>query len=177
MRKSSVLFLALLLPVLIFMFLRFFGKNEFSIPVFHERAIENQPAACDQDYELPYSIPNASAIRLSGVTVVFFVADLPKERLEENAFQMSRLKNQPFGQAITTVWVDSRLQHFSDWGISPVVLDSASYHQERTCIYLMQSNAMVLIDSSRQIRGYYKEASLKETDRLIMELKILFNKY
>ncbi len=177
MRKSFLLFLALLLPILIFLFLRFFGKNEFSIPVYYERSIANQPALCSQTYEFPYRIPGTSTLPITGVTVVLFGADLEARQLEESAFQIDRLKSQSFGDAISAVWVDSSPQHLSDLGISPVILDSASYDQEEACIYLMQSNILVLVDSARQIRGYYKEASLKEIDRLIMELKILFNNY
>lgn len=177
MRKSTILFLALLLPVLIFLFLRFFGKNEFSIPVYYEKEVENQPTGCDGAYEFPYRIPQASSVPIQGVTVVFFGAGQEGHQLEESIFQLQRLQNLSFSKAINTVWVDCYNQNIAELNNSLVIMDSLSYNQEKNCNFLMQSNTMVLVDSVRRIRGYYKEASLKETDRLIMELKILFNNY
>ena len=176
MQKSTFLFLALLLPVLIFLFLRFFGKNEFAIPVYYELVTDDLPQGCGT-YTFPYRVPGASAIPLQGASVVFFGADMEAQQLEGFAVQIDRLKNQVFSDAIKIVWIDRSRQNLPDLKISTVVLDSISYNQEKVCAYLMQTNMMVLVDSVRQIRGYYKEASLKETDRLIMELKILFNKY
>ena len=175
MRKGSVLFVALLLPVLIFLLLRIFGKNEFSLPVFHEQEITVRPSSCDQHYTFPYRVPHTSAVDLAGVTVIIFSAGLQERQLEESVFQLSRLKDRFMSHSVSTIWVDTNASHLADWGISPLILDSAAYDREVKCVYLLQSNTMVLVDSKRQIRGYYQDAAQKETDRLIMELKILLD--
>ncbi|HRG11297.1 MAG TPA: hypothetical protein PLJ08_22175, partial [Cyclobacteriaceae bacterium] len=54
-RKFIYLFLALLLPGLIFVFLRKYGKNEFNIPVYYETGVTDAPAACGY-YPTPYRV-------------------------------------------------------------------------------------------------------------------------
>jgi hypothetical protein len=46
------------------------------------------------------------------------------------------------------------------------------------CIFVVPSGSnAVLVDGERRIRGYYQLDGRDETDRLLVELKILFNEY
>src|SRR5690349_2640370 len=56
--KFLLLFLALLLPVLIYVFLKTFGKNEFKVPVlYQEEQIVSQPDCGSFKYTVPYVVP------------------------------------------------------------------------------------------------------------------------
>ena len=52
--KGSLLFTALILPVLIFVFLKMFGNNQFDIPVFNHTEI-SEKVNCD-DIPLPHLV-------------------------------------------------------------------------------------------------------------------------
>ena len=55
-KKIIVLFLALLLPVAIFIFLKSFGKNEFEVKPMFQDAV-NQPTDCSSfKYQTPYQV-------------------------------------------------------------------------------------------------------------------------
>src|SRR5258708_3823686 len=58
-RKILYLFLALVLPGLIFIFLKRFGKNEFAIPVYYEENVDSLNNACNTRYPSPYRIPDS----------------------------------------------------------------------------------------------------------------------
>jgi hypothetical protein len=50
--------------------------------------------------------------------------------------------------------------------------------QRLMCIFVVPSGSnVVLVDGERRIRGYYQLDGRDETDRLLVELKILFNEY
>ena len=53
------MFLALLLPALIFVLLKYTGRNEFNIPVYFEQGVANPPLGCEQNYDKPYLITNS----------------------------------------------------------------------------------------------------------------------
>ena len=54
-------------------------------------------------------------------------------------------------------------------------LDSASWAELKYCSMAMTplDNRVVLVDAAGRIRGYYNILERKETDRLILELRIL----
>jgi len=177
MRKSIFLFLALLLPVLIFLFLRFFGKNEFAIPVYHLEPSADLPVDCEIDYTFPYAVPNTSRIPLAGISVVFFMDGLGVNELRESNFELTRLNSELGGRDIKLIKIHSALNDSIDSGDGILYLDPELYQAEKRCYFLSQDYRLILVDGDRKIRGYYPEASLKEVDRLLMELKILLKEY
>jgi len=162
-KKLIYLVLALLLPIAVFIFLRTFGKNEFSIPVYYEQGVSEvvQPN-CNYTYPVPYSIPD-SVLQRSGWTkespVAVFVADTSKvvkvnlKRLQEE-FDAS----------------DFQL-------LIPSEENSIQDHWYACFFFLKKPWSVVLIDSEKRIRGYYAPTSREEMDRLIVEMKILLKQY
>jgi hypothetical protein len=148
MKKFIFLSLALILPALVFVFLKRFGKNEFVVPVFHVQAAEWTLAGCPS-VEIPLR-----------VTAGF---GEPKIRI------------------ITTQTEDVSVSSFSRVAenINPelyVVVNTTK--DSIRCKLLMRDNdTTVLLDSIGQIRGYYSLTSLEETDRLVLEMKILLKQY
>jgi hypothetical protein len=150
-KKFVYLSLAFLLPIGLFLFLKFFGKNEFSVPVFYESGAIVQPAGCDLKLA-PYRIaPNIVA-----------EASLPKVivlRPPLDNVTRTRL-NDTFAEKITIHELDSLLDN------------------KKKCIFITQSiDSLVLLDDQNYIRGYYKAGNRDEMDRLVVELKILLKKY
>lgn len=173
-KKPVLLFIALILPVSIFLFLHYFGQNEFEIPIYHKSPSQDIPADCQFDYQYPYKVVN-SGIELSGPTIVYFTSGLTDELLEDSKSQLARLREEFESNAPKLILLGMANGSVTT-GVDMVV-DSAAYEIEKKCIFLAGSNRLVLIDTEKQIRGYYENASLKEVDRLIVELKILFRNY
>lgn len=174
-KKPLLLFLALLLPVTIFLFLHFFGQNEFEIPVYYESSIEQVPTSCQIEYNFPYRVTNTS-LNLDTTAVVFFVRGLSEEQLIESTFQLSRLVDE-FGEAVPQILLVNQQTDEMVNAVKMTLLDSASYIIEKDCLFIAGDNQIVLVDGEKRIRGYYANATLKEVDRLILELKILFKDY
>src|SRR5688572_12231810 len=58
-KKVIFLILALLLPATIFVFLKLFGKNEFEVPVLHEKSVPDVNDKCNFSYNIPYRIADS----------------------------------------------------------------------------------------------------------------------
>jgi len=150
MLKKIILFAALPLPVLIFIFLKLFGKNEFEVPVYWSDGVnvagcKSQPAP----YVLPDSALNAWGWKGDKATLIVLGGNDIKDNLarvadlfEKDDYTTIRVSNVP------------------------------------TCLLLAgDSSKVVMVDNERQIRGYYTPTNRKETDRLAVELRILLKQY
>jgi hypothetical protein len=149
-RKVVLLFLALLLPGLVFVFLRFFGKNQFEVPVYHQDSLA-APAYCHAPVSLPYVLPDSVApVRAGQVGIV--------SRGDYARMEMARL-SQEFD---TTEYVFRAVPETPEWG----------------CVLVLELPwNTVLLDDRGRIRGYYAIGTRDEMDRLMLEMKILLNKY
>jgi hypothetical protein len=159
-KKSLFLFLALILPICIFIFLKFFGRNEFDVPLLHQKAIENKPTSCYLNYTLPYVLSDSIITLLNpmhrkGLLVVNF----------DSASTLNRILEQ-FPENINVV--QSHQLKLSDEKLNFV----------KQCILLTPPpNTVVLIDEQKRIRGYYPADDREEIDRLIVEMKIILKQY
>ena len=165
MKKLLYLFLALLLPGLIFVFLKYAGKNEFTIPVYFEEGVNPPPADCRLKYDKPYRLPD-SVWHLT-------TKDHPTANVlvfSKDGLNFSKLKSaidDEFGSG--AVWMEEA----HTW-----VQDSLAYSKWRKCIFLITDPwQAALFDDQGRIRGYYDPRLREEQDRLRVELKILLKKY
>jgi hypothetical protein len=158
-RKTIFLTLALILPILVFLFLKFFGQNKFEIPVYYQDAIE-KPTNCSIDFRAPYSVSDSllSALGVDSHRACFI---LFKNMTGENDI---RLREEVQQNKLQVVYLSE-------------VLRKEEESQMRCAFLLPDKFNSVLIDEKRRIRGYYAVDSRDETDRLLVELKILFNEY
>ena len=166
MKKRSYLFLALLLPGLIFVFLKYAGSNQFDIPVYYEKGVKNTPADCAVSGDLPYTLPDslwhAWGIKRKGANVITFSA--------AGLDHAARITG-----AISKELAADELQFLE---ASSVSMDSVSVQRWRDCVFFLQNPwQTVLFDNAGRIRGYYDLRSRDEVDRLRVELKILLNHY
>jgi hypothetical protein len=148
-KKWIILFLALALPVFIFLFLKKFGSNQFDLPYFHETA-ETWPAGCPPPDTFPFKIKSEF---LPGVN------DRPALVVFQN----------PDSEASQRI---------------PVEIDTASLkiifkpEIESPCVFgVTAAAAAILIDVQGNLRGIFESLDRDETDRLIMESKILLKDY
>ena len=150
MLKKIILFAALPLPVLIFLFLKFFGKNEFEVPVYWSDGVNvagclPQPAP----YVVPDSALNAWGWRGDKATLLV----LDEKPVKDNLARVADLFEKG---------------DYATINVSDVP----------TCLLLAgDSSKVVMIDDKKRIRGYYTPTSRKETDRLAVELRILLKQY
>jgi hypothetical protein len=156
-KKILYLFLALALPVLVFLFLKYFGKNEFDIPVYYTQSVGDSAVICGIKSEGQYFVSdsvlkkwdckNGESILISDAT--------KKETYELNQF----VKEAKFE------------------GLQLISLTESDQQIKDCVLFLKEPWNAVLIDNQRRIRGYYKIGFRDEMDRLEVELKILLKKY
>ena len=157
--KKVILVIALLLPILIFIFLRFFGKNEFSIPTYYENGVDNPPAGCHRNYDAPYQVSDSLLLGIGWSKIpVLIVADSSVSVRSD----LNRLDDELTGR-VQTIFLTGKDENLS-----------ALY----SCDLLLKDPwKIVLIDDQRRIRGYYETGTRQEMDRLAVELKILLKQY
>lgn len=165
MKKVLYLFLALLLPALVFVFLKYAGRNEFNIPVYFEEGVTNPPLGCEQNYAKPYLIANSIWPIKEGIQGQANVLVFPARGLDFN--KLKSAIDEEFGPG--KVWLKEACL---------LAKDSVTCNVWRKCIFLVeQPNQTVLMDKEGRLRGYYDLQLREEVDRLRVELKILMKKY
>lgn len=159
MKKRILLFTALLLPGLIFLFLKKFGKNEFAVPVFHTGRMDSVNSACGTAYRSPYSVHDSVLMKMgwqqkpATVIIVDPAVDINtsalKDAFSDDEYQLIRpmTQGEPGSKRLACVFLQPE-------GISGV-----------------------LLDKDKRIRGYYDLRRRQEMDRLTLEMDILLKKY
>jgi len=160
-KKVIYLTLALVLPVLVFLFLKLFGKNQFDIPVYYEMGVPDAPAECRMIATQPYFLPD------SILTVIKWnkgAALLLTDVYEANQKELKRLFSETRLNDLQVISLDN--------------MEADRMKRWRNCIlFLKEPWKAVLIDNKKRIRGYYALSSREEIERLEIELEILFKKY
>jgi hypothetical protein len=160
LKKSILLFLALLFPICIFLFLKFFGKNEFKVPPLYTDHYPEGAKECGVTVALPYHIPDPirTSLFLSQDSLILIHFG---ELTPGGEKQLERVSNE-FGKAI-------KLQRMN-------ASDSAM-HLKKCVFFLKDRFDLVLVDQAGVIRGQYISDDREEVDRLLTELAILYKKY
>lgn len=186
-KKVFFLFLALLLPVAVFVFLKLFGKNEFAVTPLFQDSISS-PAGCDLfTYQFPYVIPDSILTELgwsNGDSIMLVVLD---DKIKEKRYlkhsQIQRIQEEFSLEKFSIVCIVENGE--SQWLTSlpkPVKifeLPNESFVTLRNCIFLLsESDDAIIIDSKKRIRGQYNLDSMEDGDRLVVhEMNILLNNY
>ena len=157
-KKVILLLVALLLPVCIFLFLKIFGKNQFSVPPLFTDVLPENADECAVAIALPYRVPQGVRDSLSllknKMTLIHFGTLEPNEHNNLNRV---------------------RDEHAQRVGF--IMLSDAVAELKRCVFFLANDNDLVLVDSEGTIRGQYVSSDREDIDRLQMELSILFNEY
>ena len=163
-RKFIYLFLALLLPGLIFLFLKKFGKNEFAIPTYYQHGVDSLNAICGTHYGQPYQLPDSVLRKVGWEGKPALLVLFQKEVLANNEYK--RIVESFDQKEFQVVVVDSR------------EMGEALSSRWSSCVFMVLApRNVVLVDREKKIRGYYSIGSREEADRLILEMEILLKKY
>ena len=174
-KKWIYLFGALVLPGLIFTFLKIFGKNEFDIPVYFEDGLKGD-SVCVQDVNGPYHIPDSVVLKMglgkakSHVAIIFpFVHD--------DLSEVNRLTKKYSNRELNVV-VLSGMPNLPKTNLDVQFLNYVDFGNVCMCwLRAEEESSIVLIDEDYRIRGYYDGNKREEIDRLDTELSILLKKY
>ena len=155
----------MILPGLIFVFLKYAGRNEFTVPVYYESGTGTLPGDCSTPALIPYVLPD-SLWKVPGVkqwkaNVLVFGKPVSV------ATEVQAAINDEFGNDV--IWITDATNVFAD---------SASRSRWEKCVFILKNPwQAVLFDEVGRIRGYYSMDSREEMDRLRVELKVLLKKY
>ncbi len=156
-KKAIFLFLALLLPIGIFIFLKMFGKNEFDIPPFYH---DQAPVAanCNIEYKAPYALADTTMSELrKGRPAELYLLNFSGEL-------SARIKDE---------LNYSELKIVNSEEFEPLKND-----RFRRCVLIIPAEEdLVIVDKQGRIRGYYTSSNREEVDRLFLEVRILLKKY
>jgi len=158
--KFIYLFLALLLPGVIFVFLKLFGRNEFAVEPLYQSTAPVAPG-CVQ-VQAPYYVPDSVLSQLNFRTDSL-VAIVFHEKSDEGIAQLNRVKEEVKGDPIHLVTIDSITARTESW--------------KQCSFFLKEPFNTVLVDYKGRIRGEYTMRDRKEIDRLLTEITIILKKY
>lgn len=184
-KKAFFLFLALLLPIAVFVFLKLFGKNEFTVKPLFQESVESATDCKSFVYKAPYflhdSVLNQVGWLKDDSLTVFIFNSIPEKDHREYSIQVDRIFTELSSKNFHIVYLSERMKG----GATNTLKDEEATLKElgdlslyRNCIFLMrQPENAVMVDSKKRIAGQYDLTDLEDADRLIMEMKILLRKY
>ncbi len=156
-KKAIILFVGLVLPIGIFLFLKMFGENKFEVQPLFQTELPESVENCETIL-LPYSIPEEIVrgyINEEGELSVVLVGG--------DVSSLSRIFDQFSGDPVKVQRIETS-----------AMKDQVSL---KNCIFLLHDPYdVVLFDRKGLIRGQYYSTDRDEIDRLILELSILLKK-
>jgi len=159
-KKIIFLFLALGLPTCIFLFLKFFGKNEFNVQPLYSTEYPAIEAGCPA-VKIPYSVADSVMIQLPFENADLLLLKFGSQG-SESANQIRRIQEE-FTNDPVKLFVPTDTQQTTTW---------------RRCVFFLKEPFdLVLVDRQGVIRGQYTSNDREEVDRLVTELSILLKKY
>lgn len=162
-RKIFYLVAALAFPIAIFLFLKFFGKNEFAVEPLYQESIPSK--GCPYAYDLPYAVPDSVRDIIADSNALAVVTLMGKEKADEADKLIRRLESLFKTDPVSFHKMDETTA-------------GDGYPVLRECVFLLAADTTVaVIDRDGRIRGQYTPASMEDIDRLIVELKIILKKF
>lgn len=169
--KLLALILILAMPAFIFLFLKMFGRNEFTIPVYYETGVPADTLGCTYPAEAPYRVTLSQPV--NGMTLVLFDGgNTLMPRADRNNLIRRMRQSGPAGLNIVV--------YFNKEAGAPIPLEGVFYVPKSPdtwgtlrCLFVTSAEKqLILLDDQGRIRGYF-ELDREEVDRLLVELDIL----
>ncbi len=159
--KALFLFLALILPICIFLFLKFFGRNEFEVkPLFWDSPPEAD-SSCP-DVAVPYVVHDSIRSQLLSGNDSLAVIAFNDETDIDAANQIKRIKDETEDLPVALLTLSASERHLY-W---------------KNCILFLKEPAdMAVVDSRGRLRGQYILADREDVDRLLTEVSIILKRY
>jgi hypothetical protein len=161
-KKLIFLFVALLLPGLVYTFLKMFGSNTFAVaPLFQDEVII--PAGC-RKVRAPYHLPGQ-----------VFATLLPPQRQDSLLLVFYEMDDTNQGAASGNLQEIERNFSKGTGGIKLVKIPRDTLGLK--CDLLIGPGIDIVLLDRKNIRGQYSSADRDDVDRLGTELDIILKKY
>ena len=159
--KALFLFLALILPICIFLFLKFFGRNEFDVkPLFWDSPPETD-SSCP-DVAVPYVVHDSIRSQLLSGNDSLVVIAFNDETDIDAANQIKRIKDETANLPISLLTLSGSERHLF-W---------------KNCVLFLKGPVdMAVVDRQGRLRGQYILADREDVDRLLTEVSIILKRY
>ena len=154
-RKGFVLLFALLFPVIIFLFLKFFGQNEYELSVYN--------SSCSDSIGKIFS---DSKVSLNNIKIL-------DVRLNNDDLLIDNYVNKlEINDEIKVITLSDQLRNLKWLNIKD---DSSLIKSLTSCIenIVFEKSFILLLDKNNNIRGYFDSADRGEIERLDVEIDIL----
>jgi protein SCO1 len=162
-----MLLLLLALPVMIFLFLKLMGRNEFSIPVYYSSHFPADTLGCNINAKPPYQVNLPEMDGAGDKIILLDGGEVGLDRSEKNNLIRRIRNNSPANLNFIVYSTDA-----SDSTSDSIVLSSEEWEELKCKLLTAEDRQLILIDELNRIRGYYF-LDLEEVDRLLVELEIL----
>ena len=187
--KKTIVFVVLGIPVLIALILKFFGQNQFEIPVYYQQGLTSDE--CDIHTKDQYfiqefvTVDGGRILPRGGICILYFHSWL-NENLTQEIRELGRIistKTMPEGskvfaltseEIITEMVSGSTLLQFDEAHLEDIARCNLLLAQSDTIKGQIDYSSIVLIDSTGRIRGYFLGSDEEEYDRLSAEVDILY---
>ena len=154
-RKGFVLLFALLFPVIIFLFLKFFGENEYELSVYN--------STCSFSIENLFSDSNINSnnIKILDVRVS-----------DDNLLIDNYINKLDISDEIIVITLSDQPRNLKWLNIK---VDRLLIKNLTTCIenVVFDKSFILLMDNKNNVRGYFNSADRREIERLDVEIDIL----
>ncbi len=202
--KISVLLFTILIPVLIYLFLKGFGDNQFTVPVYYESGIDPDTTDCisnNKPHRINWDTFFSGSFREGDFPVLndkltIFDLNVPGFDRSLSAYgPLQRVydifRNYDACQ-IMSLWAENKdtvtpvhnqnrgnIQAWLAYEIDDSVLTSFAKCGLILLDYSPGNSSwnkrLVLVDDQQRIRGYYNADDFDEIERLILETKIILD--
>ena len=167
--KYFILFLTILAPVLIYVFLESFGSNKYEIPVYYSEGVTSE--YCEIRTSEPYTLKVTQ-------TTLFYAHSSKNNFIGTILKEMVRIESKTKVRIVGLEDLnEAKISHTSGVeykGMLPTEL--VDYLSCKLLVYNESQNIynyLVLVDNDGGIRGYYNSGDFADYDRLFAELDIL----
>jgi protein SCO1/2 len=172
--KLFISVIILLLPALVFIFLRYFGENKFDVPVQHPEGL--RISDCNKQ-GAPHKVPAIDSLRLDqDIFQLLYVDSGSIDKLELN--ELRRISENYPEIEVLLFFADKEsallTKDYSSDNWYLFILKNELLKELNRCGFgNINNQSLILKDPEQQVRGYYDINQKKEMDRLEGEIQIL----
>ena len=158
-KKGFILLFSLLFPIIVFLFLKFYGQNEYELSVYNSSCSEIIDEYIINDFN------RKNNIRIVDIRM----AD--NDILVDNYINKLEINDQ-----IEVITLSNKLRNLN-W--LNLVVDKVLIERLSECIQneYLDKSFILLLDKQNRLRGHFYSADRKEIERLDVEIDILLLEY
>jgi protein SCO1/2 len=196
--KLFLLLVTLAVPVIIFLFLKGFGENHYSVPIFYQQGLSRDTADCDFNHEehkvdISAFKTNNFDDQKNGVfdqkLTVIDIDIQPSNRFGKAGYSLNRVADHfnressvQFMMIRTVPDLNKEKQLPTDTRFMYIYGNDEEISAFARCELILldfpgaidyKTRRFVLVDYGGRIRGYYPVSDFDEIDRMILEMQII----